>query len=323
MSTLTLTYFNSHLFDVPQIMGACLYSFFAYFTPFLAKSWPFIGSVWRGQICAGLRQIDFSTRSRKIWPRWLATAARFFSPPARSRKIGRRWPANAARFFSPPDRLFRHFPSIVRPPPKKHRRFSRRDRRRQRWRGGADPLAQQPPPRSPRGVPAGKGRQLWRPPHPPPLGRCQRSAPRGPAAGTRVVPPRRAPGGDAGKGCVGAHPARVDARLRLDAPRRGGNERAAAATDVAREGAASTAPLPTRMRGVSHGRRPVIQTQQPTKTHARDAGGSRHPPSLIVKSPLAVGDCRRQRRPCRPCSVECISHQSGFVKKRRLVTFIM
>jgi len=31
-------------------VGACLYSFFTYFTPFLAKNWPFIGSVWRGQI---------------------------------------------------------------------------------------------------------------------------------------------------------------------------------------------------------------------------------------------------------------------------------
>jgi hypothetical protein len=32
-------------------LGACLYSFFHYFTPFLAKSWPFNGSVWQGQIC--------------------------------------------------------------------------------------------------------------------------------------------------------------------------------------------------------------------------------------------------------------------------------
>ena len=35
--------------------------------------------------------------------------------------------------------------------------------------------------------------------------------------------PRRAPGGNAGKGCVGVHPAQVGARLRLDAPQQGGN----------------------------------------------------------------------------------------------------
>ena len=35
----------------PFVMGACLNSFFRYFTPFLAKSWPFSGSVQRGQIC--------------------------------------------------------------------------------------------------------------------------------------------------------------------------------------------------------------------------------------------------------------------------------
>jgi len=99
----------------------------------------------------------------------------------------------------------------------------RRDRRQQWWRGGADPPAQQPPPRLPRGGPAGEGRQLRQPPHPPPQGRCRRSAPRSPSAGTRVAPPRRAPGDDAGEGCVGAHPARGGARLRLDAPRRGGN----------------------------------------------------------------------------------------------------
>jgi len=76
---------------------------------------------------------------------------------------------------------------------------------------------------------------------------------------------------DAGEGCVGAHPTRVGARLRLDAPQRGGNgggvirrwdaaagwagadwttclrllERAAAATDVAHNGAALTAALLT------------------------------------------------------------------------------
>jgi hypothetical protein len=46
-----------------------------------------------------------------------------------------------------------------------------------------------------------------------------RSAPRCPAAGTHILPPQLAPGGDAGKGCVG----RFGVRVRLDAPRRGGN----------------------------------------------------------------------------------------------------
>ena len=56
---------------------------------FLAKSWPFIGSVWRCQICARPNFFHFSARSRKIW---------------------QRWPANAARFFSSPDWLFATFP---------------------------------------------------------------------------------------------------------------------------------------------------------------------------------------------------------------------
>ena len=121
----------------------------------------------------------------------------------------------------------------------------------------------------------------------------RRGAPR---SSRRALTPRR----------VGAHPARVSARLRLDAPRRGRNgggvgsdavaggagadwatclrllERAAAAADVARDGAASTAALSTRVGGVSlrSGRRterdkkiekntsllwPPSQTQQPTK----------------------------------------------------------
>ena len=123
----------------------------------------------------------------------------------------------------------------------------------------------------------------------------RRGAPR---SSRRALTPRR----------VGAHPARVGARLRLD-PRRGRNgggvgsdavaggaganwatclrllERAAAAAaaaDVARDGAASTAALSTRVGGVSlrSGRRterdkkiekntsllwPPSQTQQPTK----------------------------------------------------------
>jgi hypothetical protein len=70
--------------------------------------------------------------------------------------------------------------------------------------GGGDPPAQQLPPRLPGGGPAGKGRQLRQPPHPPPQGRGRWSAPRSPAAGTRVVPPQRAPGGNAGKVRVGA-----------------------------------------------------------------------------------------------------------------------
>jgi len=44
-----------------------------------------------------------------------------------------------------------------------------------------------------------------------------------PWADTRVAPPRRALESDAGKGCIGAHPARVSARLRLDTTRRGRN----------------------------------------------------------------------------------------------------
>jgi hypothetical protein len=85
-----------------------------------------------------------------------------------------------------------------------------------------------------------------------------------PRSSRRALTPRR----------VGAHPARVGARLRLDAPRRGGNgggvgsdavaggagadwatclsllERAAtAAADVARDGAASTAASSTRVGG--------------------------------------------------------------------------
>ena len=84
--------------------------------------------------------------------------------------------------------------------------------------GGADPPAQQPPPCSPRGRPAGKGRQLWRPPHPPPQGHGQRLAPHGPAADTPVTLPRCAPGGNKGEGCVGAHPTQVGVCLRLNAP---------------------------------------------------------------------------------------------------------
>ena len=41
----------------------------------------------------------------------------------------------------------------------------------------------------------------------PPQGHGRWLAPCGPAAGTGVAPPWRAPGGDAGKGCIGAHPA--------------------------------------------------------------------------------------------------------------------
>ena len=89
-----------------------------------------------------------------------------------------------------------------------------------------------------------------------------------PRSSRRALTPRR----------VGAHPARVSARLRLDAPRRGRNgggvgsdavaggagrgrlgdflrllkrAAAAAAADVARDGAASTAALSTRVGGVS------------------------------------------------------------------------
>ena len=42
---------------------------------------------------------------------------------------------------------------------------------------GADPPAQQPPPPSPRCGPAGKGRQLWQHPHPPPQGCLGREHP--------------------------------------------------------------------------------------------------------------------------------------------------
>ena len=125
-----------------------------------------------------------------------------------------------------------------------------------------------------------------------------------PRSSRRALTPRR----------VGAHPARVSARLRLDAPRRGRNgggvgsdavaggagadwatclrllERAAAAADVARDGAASTAALSTRVGGVSlrSGRRTerdkkskktrlcygrLAKHNNQPKTHARDAGG--------------------------------------------------
>ena len=89
--------------------------------------------------------------------------------------------------------------------------------------GVADPPAQKLPPRLPRGGPDGEGRQLWQPPHPPPQGHGRRLAPSGPSAGRRLAPPRRAPGGNAGKGCIGVHPAQVGARLRLNAPQQGGN----------------------------------------------------------------------------------------------------
>ena len=58
---------------------------------------------------------------------------------------------------------------------------------------------------------------------PPPQGRGWWSAPHGPVAGMRIAPLRHDLGGNAGKGCFVAQPARVGARLRLDAPRQGEN----------------------------------------------------------------------------------------------------
>ena len=44
---------------------------------------------------------------------------------------------------------------------------------------------------------------------------------------------------------------------------------------------------------LSHHRPPVCAHPTTFRCHL--------PPLLIVKSPLATGDCRRRRRPCRPC----------------------
>ena len=62
--------------------SGCLPLFvFSLFYTFLAKSWPFNGSVWRSLICERTNYFHFSARSGKIWRRWPATATRFFSPP--------------------------------------------------------------------------------------------------------------------------------------------------------------------------------------------------------------------------------------------------
>ena len=65
-------------FVVRHGMGACCNSFFHFFPPFLAKSWPFNGSVQRGQICERTNFFHFSARSGKIWRCWPATTTRFF-----------------------------------------------------------------------------------------------------------------------------------------------------------------------------------------------------------------------------------------------------
>ena len=64
---------KTYIYWVPALI-----CFFHYFVPFLAKSWPFNGTVWRGQICEQTNFFHFSARSEKIWWHWPATAARFF-----------------------------------------------------------------------------------------------------------------------------------------------------------------------------------------------------------------------------------------------------